>query len=182
MRADDIRQVYSAVAVHPAATHPFVTGPAFAAAAGYPAGLLARAPLAAASFAGLSAVSVWADIHPGARLLDLGCGAGLDSFVAAGRGAAITGVDFSRPMLLRASRQLPAAHFVEASAGALPFAAQTFDGALINGIFNLSLERAAIFAALYRVLRPGAVVHGAELVLRQPLPPGQAASPADWFA
>ena len=46
-----------------------------------------------------------ADLPAGARVLDLGCGAGLDSLIAAqrvGPGGRVVGLDFSEPMLGRA--------------------------------------------------------------------------------
>jgi ubiquinone/menaquinone biosynthesis C-methylase UbiE len=56
------------------------------------------------------------------------------------------------------------------------------DIALINGIFNLNPARAAIFAELARVVRPGGAVYAAEIVLRNPLPPQPITKDADWFA
>ena len=63
------------------------------------------------SFAGVSAVSLQAQLHEGLTVLDLGCGAGLDSLVAAER-VGVTGcvvaIDFSPIMLDRANRRLVA--------------------------------------------------------------------------
>jgi SAM-dependent methyltransferase len=181
--ANQVREVYSAVATAPWATHPFACGADFAAEAGYLPETLLAAPHAAAAFAGLAAVSVFADIRPGVRLLDLGCGAGLDSFVAARRGANVTAVDFSAAMLARARQPAgPGAVFVQASASALPFRDGSFDTALINGIFNLNPGRDLIFAELSRVIPRGGAIYGAELILREPLPDGHRGDPANWFA
>src|SRR5262249_42591724 len=81
-----VRDAYSAAARDPGGEHPFAVGRELALGVGYPAELLDRLPASAvAAFAGVAAVSVNAALEPGQRVLDLGCGAGLDSLVAAER-------------------------------------------------------------------------------------------------
>jgi ubiquinone/menaquinone biosynthesis C-methylase UbiE len=72
--------------------------------------------------------------------------------------------------------------FVQAESERLPLRRASIDVALVNGIFNLNPDRAAIFAELSRVLRPGGSVYGAELILARPLPEDVKASETDWFA
>lgn len=100
-----VRQAYSAVADNPQAEHPFPVGRQFAESLGYSPGVLADLPAAAVeAFAGVSNVAVFADIPEGATVLDLGCGAGLDSLIAAGRvgpAGRVLGIDFSESMLTR---------------------------------------------------------------------------------
>lgn len=178
---DGVRVAYSAAAELPGGRHPFPVGAAFAREVGY-AGDLPAAALDA--FAGVSNVAVFADLRAGACVLDLGCGAGLDSFVAGRRARSVVGVDFSAAMLQRA-RQAAASgnvHFVQAGAEQLPLADASFDAALVNGIFNLNPARDAIFGELARVLKPGGAVYGAELILREPLTEQQRASTANWFS
>src|SRR5690606_7158335 len=109
-----------------------------------------------------SNVSVFAEIPAGATVLDLGCGAGLDALIAAGRtgpAGRVVGLDFSPPMLARA-RQAAAeagttqAHFIMSVAEALPLPGASVDVALVNGLFNLNLARGQILRELARVLRP----------------------------
>ena len=69
-----------------------------------------------------------------------------------------------------------------ADAERLPLRDGSVDVALVNGIFNLNPGRAAIFRELARVVRPDGRVFAAELVLREPLPPAEQFSEADWFA
>src|SRR5207245_6624896 len=94
---------------------PFPVGRELAASLGYPLELLASIhSVAVEAFAGVSSVAVVAEIPAGARVLDLGCGAGLDALIAAGRVGArgrVLGVDFSEAMLARA-------HAAVAEAGA----------------------------------------------------------------
>jgi len=91
-----VLEAYSAAAERPQAKHPFPVGRCFAESLGYPSDLLDRMPDACVdAFAGVSNVSLFADIRPGATVLDLGCGAGLDSLIAAERVAVLPGKTFS---------------------------------------------------------------------------------------
>jgi ubiquinone/menaquinone biosynthesis C-methylase UbiE len=166
-------------------------GRAFAESVGYPRELLDSIPAAAAEgFAGVSNVAVFADIAPGARVLDLGCGSGLDAIIAArrvGESGKVLGVDFSQVMLGRAREAAAATaagnlEFRHADAERLPLPDASVDVALVNGIFNLNPDRAGIFRELARVVRPGGSAYCAELILIEPLPPTDTACPANWFA
>jgi len=125
----------------------------------------------------------------GATVLDLGCGAGLDSLIASRRvGAAgrVAGVDFSQAMLEPARRGAREAGmenvvFCRADAERLPLPDASIDVALVNGIFNLNPGRECIFHELARVVRKGGTVYSAELILSAPLPPEQLDA-TNWFA
>jgi ubiquinone/menaquinone biosynthesis C-methylase UbiE len=125
----------------------------------------------------------------GAAVLDLGCGAGLDSLIASGRvgpGGRVAGVDFSQAMLEQARRGARAAGtenvvFCRADAERLPLPSASVEVALANGIFNLNPARECIFRELARVLRKGGTVYSAELILSASLPPEQQDA-ANWFA
>lgn len=183
-----VRQVYSGIAERPQAEHPLSVGRALAEGIGYPASLLDELPPAAVeAFAGISYVHGYAEISDTSAVLDLGCGAGLDSLIAARRAASVVGVDFSTQMLQRACRAASQANvgnveFREGDAEAMPMATASVDVALVNGIFNLNPARAGIFRDLARVLRPGAKAYVAELILREPVPPQAQEATADWFA
>jgi len=186
-----VRRAYSAVADTPQGEHPFPVGRQFAESLGYSPQLLADLPAEAVeAFAGVSNVAVFADLPAGATVLDLGCGAGLDSLIAAGRvgpTGRVIGVDFSQSMLTRA-RQAAAEtgyqniEFHQTEAEKLFLEDASIDVALVNGIFNLNPARQSIFRELARVVRPGGMVYGAEIILRQPLPPEEQTSESNWFA
>jgi SAM-dependent methyltransferase len=185
-----VREAYSAAVRRPHDQHAFPVGRTFAEDLGYPKELLETLPgTASEAFAGVSNVSLFADIAAGAKVLDLGCGAGLDSLIAARRAGAagqVVGIDFSGPMLARAhcaAREVRTSNvlFSRASAGNLPLPDDSIDVGLVNGIFNLNAARTAIFRELARVLRPGGVVYAAELILLESLPDAQL-NAANWFA
>jgi len=188
---ETVCQVYSAAAQKPAEEQTFPLGRDFAESLGYPPDVLAGLPAVSIdAFTGVSNVSVFADIPTGATVLDLGCGAGLDSLIASGRvGVAgkVVGIDFSDAMLVRA-REAAAEYgidnveFHHADAEDLPIADGAIDVALVNGIFNLNPDREAIFRELARVLRQDGVVYAAELILREPLPAEILKNPGSWFS
>jgi arsenite methyltransferase len=186
-----VRGAYSAAAEQPQEKHAFPVGREFAESIGYPAELLARLPsVACDAFAGVSNVSLFADLPPGATVLDLGCGAGLDTLIAAqrvGTAGRVIGVDFSDAMLARArdavvESGMTHVEFRQADAEQLPIRDGEIDVALVNGIFNLNPARDAIFHELARVVRSDGAVYAAELILSQPLPSETRASEKDWFA
>lgn len=188
---DAVRRAYSAAAESPQDEHPFPIGRYFAEGVGYPQDVLADLPsVSLEAFSGVSNVSVFADIPLGVTVLDLGCGAGLDSLIAARRTGAqgkVIGVDFSDAMLARARQAaeqvgVKNVAFCKAGAENLPIGGGVIDVALVNGIFNLNPARHAIFRELARVVRKDGAVYAAELILCGPLPPEMKQSDANWFA
>lgn len=182
--------MYSAAAEAPGEKHPFSVGRTFAKSLGYPSELLDRVPAAAVeAFTGVSSVSVFACIEAGVRVLDLGCGAGLDTLIAArrtGPTGCVIGLDFSKPMLERARRAVVEAGFervrlCQADAERMPLPDASVDVALVNGLFNLNPAREDVMKELARVVRPSGAVYVAELILSGPLPPERRGA-SDWFA
>lgn len=81
-----VQRAYSAAAARPTEKHAFPVGRLLAERLGYPTELLDTLPaVSVEAFAGVSDLAVSADIPAGAVVLDLGCGAGLDSLIAARR-------------------------------------------------------------------------------------------------
>jgi SAM-dependent methyltransferase len=188
---ESVRGAYSAAACDPQTKHPFPVGARFAESLGYSPELLSCLPSEASEvFAGVSNVSLAAPLQAGMRVVDLGCGAGLDSLIAAGRVGSVgrvIGIDFSAEMLSRAriaARKSGAsnAYFIQSAAESLPLADASVDLAMVNGIFNLNPFRAQIFMELARVVRSGGTVAGAELILREALPNELKTGDANWFS
>jgi arsenite methyltransferase len=185
-----VKGAYSAAADRPRDKHAFPVGRSFAESVGYPPELLADLPPDSVdAFAGVSNVSVAASILAGCAVLDLGCGAGLDSLIAARRvGSAghVIGIDFSPSMLARGQRAAVTlgldVAYMRADAERLPLRSGSIDIALVNGIFNLNPDREAIFAELGRIVRPGGDVYVAELIVGEPIERIGPISDSSWFA
>lgn len=181
---------YGEVATSPRGSFNFPVGRAFAEAVGYPPDLLDRLPdTVSASFAGVAGLPVWLSLKPGMTVVDLGCGAGLDTLVAAGqvgRDGRVIGVDVSAEMAALARRNVAAAGFtnveiVESPVEQLPLAGASVDAVIANGIVNLSPEKERLVAEVARVLRPGGTMTAAEIVLTEDIPRSQRATLDDWF-
>ena len=105
---EGVQEAYSRAAEHPMQDHPFPVGRNFAESVSYPADLLRRLPAVSVQvFAGVSNLSILAEIPQGTTVLDLGCGGGLDSIIAArrtGPQGQVFAVDFS-PAMLKCAKQ-----------------------------------------------------------------------------
>lgn len=186
-----VRDAYSKVARRPKGSHPFPVGRRFATSVGYPTPLLRTIPKhSVESFSGVSNVSILAEIDEEMTVLDLGCGAGLDSIVASrrvGPRGRVVGVDFSPEMVFKAGRAAAEAgadnlEIVVAGGEQLPVRTGSVDLALANGIFNLNPHREKLFCELARVLKEGGAVWLAEIILNEPLAEAHRRSEAAWFA
>jgi len=186
-----VKEAYSSVAVAPESKHPFPIGRALAEDLGYGADLLDSLPtVSVQAFAGVSNVALFAKLEPGASVLDLGCGAGMDAIIASrrvGPTGRVTGIDFSSSMLERARQakqfeDLPQLEFRQADGERVPMGDETLDIALVNGIFNLNPGRKEIFAELARVVRRSGLVYAAELILAAPLSEQERTDESSWFS
>ena len=168
---DQVRAMYREVAFEPDNEFHFETGRELAERLGYPLAWLAAVPPdALASFAGVGHFLDLADLKPGERVLDLGSGSGTDSFIA----AALVGADGPRDRRRhdrRAAgkarhRDAGMAHvaFVEGLIENPPVPAGSIDAVISNGVFNLAPDKAQVFRAAARALRPGGRLALADIV------------------
>ncbi len=117
-------------------------------------------------------------LRPGEVVVDLGCGAGMDSFLAArsvGPKGHVIGIDMTDAMLEKARTNARAAEIenVEFRKGyieALPIEDESVDVIISNCVINLSPEKNKVYAEAYRVLRPGGRVMVSDVVLERELP------------
>jgi arsenite methyltransferase len=173
----EIKRTYAAVSQEPDTDFIFPTGRAWAEDLRYPPELAAVPDLAAESFAGVANPWELGRLSPGERVLDLGCGAGTDSLVAAqmvGAGGRVTGIDMTPEMLAKAraaAARMGAGNvdFVEGEIEALPFADESFDVVISNGVVDLVPDKDAVFAEVYRVLAPCGRIQIADVTIQNPV-------------
>jgi SAM-dependent methyltransferase len=91
----------------------------------------------------------------GRRYLDAGCGAGLAASIAAEKGASVSGIDASAPLLEIAQERAPDAHLQVGDIEELPFADGTFDVVTAFNSIQYAGDPASAVAELARVCRPG---------------------------
>jgi len=112
----------------------------------------------AAAAADVATVVDALDLTAGERILDLACGAGRYSGLFAAEGLIVTGLDYSRDLLLTAAREVPDVRFVRGDMRSLPFA-DSFDAVLMFftsfGYFETDAEHRRVLDEVARVLRPG---------------------------
>ena len=162
-----VRSRFEAIARDPASERRFAMGRSSALALGYSAADLDALPAAAVDrFAGVGCPLALGPIPKRARVLDLGAGSGVDALLAARRGARVTGIDMTPDMLRAAARAAQgAATFVRALAEDLPFGDRSFDAAVSNGVLNLCPDKPRALTELARVLKPGAPLYAADILL-----------------
>lgn len=182
---DGIAQKYRKVAVSPEGLFRYPTGEASARGLGYPIDLLPAIPPAVRQrFVGVGNPFSLGPIRASESVLDLGCGAGFDTFVAAqyvGLEGRIVGIDLSPEMLTVArtgqtETGFSQIEFCEAPVEALPFPDASFDVALSNGVLNLVPDKPAALREICRVLRPGGRLQACDIgLIGDRLPPDKAA-------
>ena len=194
MSPEEIRDAvfsrYGCVATSPDDGHGFPVGREFAEAVGYdPSELDALPPSCAARFTGAGNPQSAVELGDDERLLDLGCGAGLDLCCYARRFGSplrLAGLDGSREMAGAARAHLAEAGFPETEvfctrAESIPLPDDRLDVVTANGIFNLSPDEGAVMKEIARVLKPGGRLVFAEIVLREAIEDVVRDSIDDWF-
>lgn len=142
-----------------------------------------------AAFCGVGNPFSLGPLYSGDAVLDIGCGAGVDSLVAAhlvGAGGRVIGIDVTPAMLERARAHLarlgwPQVSFQAGEAEALPFPDAGFDVVISNGVFNLTPNKAKALQEAHRVLKPGGRLMLADMVLVAALPPDRQDQIANWY-
>lgn len=175
-----VREKYREVAVRPADRYHFHTGRPLALRLGYDADVADGLPdRAVESFAGVANPFSLRHLHAGERVVDVGSGAGFDSFVAAhqvGPSGRVVGIDMTPEMLHKSSETAAAlgldhVEFREGFAEALPVEDGWADVVISNGVINLCADKRAVLDEIRRVLRPGGWLQFADIANGRPVPP-----------
>lgn len=162
--------------------------PANAGAVLYEPEQLERLPASAGEWSlGIGNPVAHADLRPGDVVLDLGCGAGIDTILAAQKvapdGRAV-GLDLLPEMLERA--QLHAKEvgvdieWLEGEMEAIPLPDDSVDAVVSNGVINLSPRKTRVFYEIARVLRPGGRICVADMAVDEELPSEILTHPSAW--
>jgi arsenite methyltransferase len=176
---EEVKSKYREVAIDPHGEFHFHTGRYLAKHLGYDDAFVGSLPDAAVeSFAGVANPFSIEPLSKGERVVDIGSGAGFDSFVAAnqvGPTGRVIGVDMTEEMLAKSqgttlSLGLDNVEFREGLAEHLPMEDAWADVVISNGVINLCADKRVVFSEIHRVLRPGGRLQFADIANGKPVP------------
>jgi arsenite methyltransferase len=174
----EVQDKYRAVATDPAAEYHFHTGRGHALNLGYPREVLDELPEACETFAGVANPFYWGLPTRGERVIDLGSGGGVDSFIAAtaaGAEGTVVGIDMTEEMVDRArataiSLGLTNVDFRTGYIEDLPVPDEWADRVISNGVINLCPDKIRVYKEIRRVLKPGGMMTIADICVEKPVP------------
>lgn len=185
-----INEKYTQVAKSPAGQFKYPTGKKGLEALHYDKALIDELPAdVASSYCGVGNPFSLGKINPGEQLLDIGCGAGVDSILAAkivGPKGAVVGVDIVPEMIARAESNLQLTdldnvNFQKVSGESLPFSDDIFDVVISNGVINLIPDKEAAMSEIIRVLKPAGRLMVADQIAAGRFQKDIKARLANWF-
>jgi SAM-dependent methyltransferase len=174
-----IREEYAEVASNPEKGFHFHTGRPLAYMLEYTEEWLEGIPESSIeSFAGTGNPFSLGELRPSERVVDVGCGAGIDSLIAAkkvGPKGLVIGVDMTSSMLEKARHAADEAglnnvEFREGYAESLPVDNGWADVVISNGVLNLMPDKAAALEEMNRVLKPGGRLQIGDILVQKAVP------------
>jgi arsenite methyltransferase len=187
---EGIRDKYSKVADGPHGLFAYPTGRSGIETQKYAPELVSALPEeVVSSYCGVGNPFSLGPINSGDSVLDIGCGAGVDTLVAAmmaGPTGKAVGIDIVPEMLQRAESNLAMTDlqnvtFRMASGEDLPFADAEFDAVISNGVINLIPDKATLLNEVIRVLKPGGLLMLADQIAIGSVQKDMKARLANWF-
>ena len=185
-----IREKYIGVAKNPEGQFIYPTGRKGLEALNYEKTLIDRLPNAViSSYCGVGNPFSLGKINTGDRVLDIGCGAGVEAILAAimtGETGNAMGVDIVPEMLERAEANLQLTGlknitFKKASGENLPFPDRSFHVVISNGAINLIPDKESALKEILRVLKPGGRLMMADQIASGGIKKDMKARLASWF-
>ena len=172
-----IQEEYQAVASDPERGYHFHTGRPLAKVLGYESDWLDGVPEGSIeSFAGTGNPFSLGVLALEERVVDIGCGAGIDSLIAAGMvgpEGAVIGIDMTPSMLEKAQAGAGNLEHVEFLLGfgeELPVPDAWADVVISNGVVNLMPDKHEAFTEMARVLKPGGRIQIGDILVDRPVP------------
>jgi SAM-dependent methyltransferase len=180
---DDLRRAiqdeYALVAQQPEHGFHFLVGRPLATLLGYEESWLEGIPEpTVASFAGTGNPFSVGGLQPGEHVVDVGCGGGIDSLIAAhmvGPSGRVIGIDMTAAMVRKARTSAAAGdlnnvEFREGFGEALPVEDGWADVVISNGVLNLMPDKDAALREMARVLKPGGRLQIGDILVQKPIP------------
>jgi arsenite methyltransferase len=185
----EVVERFSRIANTPEQEQKFPVGPDSAKALGYDACVIDELPHAVTeSFTGVGNPLALGTLVSGQTVLDLGCGAGLDSILAAKAVAPtgkIVGIDMTKAMIDKAKKNAEVVdvenvEFIQGGIEDLPLDNESVDVAISSGVFNLCPDKPKVLREVFRVLRRGGRLQMADILLEDNVSPDEVARKGTW--
>jgi len=167
----------------------YQTGRKGAIALGYDSAMIETVPDDALnSFCGVGNPFAISSILPGSKVLDIGCGCGVDLLVAreiVGESGHVCGIDLTEEMVNNAQILVRKTGYENISiqhvtSEKIPYDDNRFDYVISNGVFNLSPSKLELFREILRVMKPDGILQFADVCLIKGEVLDQTSSPEDW--
>jgi SAM-dependent methyltransferase len=180
---------FSRIATEPEQERKFPVGPESARRLGYDDAEVDDLPASLTeSFCGVGNPFALGEPHSGHVVLDLGCGAGFDTLLAARKvrpNGRVIGIDMTPEMLAKACHNafllgVRNVEFLLGEIESLPLTDASVDLVISNGVFNVCPEKPRVLGEVFRVLKPGGRLQMADILLEPHVTPEEVARKGSW--
>jgi arsenite methyltransferase len=184
-----VKERFRRVALAPNQEKKVPIGPESARRLGYDPAEIASLPSSLTeSFCGVGNPFSLGQPLPGERVLDLGCGAGFDTIMAArkvGPSGQVTGIDLTPEMIAKDRKnakklELTNVEFVLGEIESIPMVDASAHLVISNGVFNLCPDKPKVLSEVFRVLKPGGRLQMADIFLEPHVAPHEVATKGSW--